>query len=573
MGSSIADVPAVLDVAIIGAGFYGLKAAQTYLKLNPDTRLAIFERDNSVGGTWSRDRIYPNLVAQVEYGYFNYPGTPMPKDGATDHNLVSGKMIFNYLDRFANEHDLKRRICFESWVSKVERCDSGWRLTVNGRVIHSAKLIIATGVTSVKNSPSFKVEENSVPVIHSIDIARNTQDFSTDKAQHFLIVGAAKSAYDIVYQLCSLGKKVTWVIRPDGSGPMPIMPSEVLGLNTITLSCNRLTNYLSPSLMTTDSWLGGFFHRTPMGRWLTKAHWSFITDRADKAAGFGGNAGPVEGLRPDVRDASCFWCDSSIGLITMGDFWSTLRKGNITIIRDNVSTVDASGAVLRSGRRVDADRVIYCTGWGDHFGFFSESLKEELGIPQYGATAPSQTPASSTKPNEWFVHDEAADAVVAQKLPLLAAGPKDLRNPDPKRLITRRRWRLYNRCVPLSTARDEDRSIVILGQIHTTQTPTISAVQCLWAVAYLLGEVALPTEDSMVEEVAQWNAWTRKRYLGVGERYPYALFDWIPYLDRLLGDLGVKTQRKRGVVANFLAPHGPSDYAGVIDEYMALRKK
>ncbi|KAI0508530.1 flavin-binding monooxygenase-like family protein [Xylaria bambusicola] len=557
MTSTTEDIPSVLDVAIIGAG-----------QLDPDAKVAIFERDNSVGGTWSKERIYPNLVAQVEYGYFNYPGTPMPKDGATDHNLVSGTMIFNYLDRFASDHDLKRRIYFKSWVSEVERCDRGWKLTVNGRSVESTKLIIATGVTSVKNSPSFKTMEGSIPVIHSLDIARNAQDFSSNMAQHFLIVGAAKSAYDVVYQLCTMGKKVTWVIRPDGSGPMPIMPSEVLGMNTITLSCNRLTSYLSPSLMTTYSWLGGFFHRTVLGRWITKAHWNFITGRAEKAAGFGGNAGSVEGLRPDVQDASCFWCDSSIGLITMGDFWSTLKEGDITIVRDNVDIVDDSGALLRSGRRIDADRVIYCTGWGDHFSFFSEAMKEELGIPRYGV--PSATKASSATDN-WLVHDETADSVVARQLPLLASGPKDLGIRSPNRLITRRRWRLYNRCVPISTAKDS--SIVILGQIHTTQTPTISAIQCLWAVAYLLGEVALPPEDHMVKEVAEWNAWTRKRYMGVGERYPYALFDWIPYLDRLLKDLGVTTQRKSGLLANFLAPHGPSDYANVLDEYLATRKE
>ena len=357
------------------------------------------------------------------------------------------------------------------------------------------------------------------------------------------------------------------------------------------MGSNRLMNYLSPSLMATDSALGSFFHRTMLGRWLTKAYWNFITSQADKAAGFGGNAGNVEGLRPDVRDAryakhvslerhaanglnSCFWCDSSIGLITMDNFWSTLQKANITIMRDNVEIVDASGATLLSGTKLDVDHVIYCTGWGDHFGFFSSELKEELGIPPYSAAAASpKSPEEPNKADPWSLHDKAADGLVAKRLPLLAAGPKDLRTPNPNRMVTKRRWRLYNRCVPLTMARNNDRSLVILGQIHTTQTPTISEVQSLWAIAYLLGEVTLPSEDKMVQEVAQWNAWVRKRYLGVGERYPYALFDWIPYLDRLLGDIGVKTQRKAGLLADFFEPYGPHCYAGVVDEYIAVRNR
>lgn len=51
-------------------GWYGLTAANNYIKLQPSTKLAIFDKYGTVGGTWSKDRIYPNLVAQVEYGYF-----------------------------------------------------------------------------------------------------------------------------------------------------------------------------------------------------------------------------------------------------------------------------------------------------------------------------------------------------------------------------------------------------------------------------------------------------------------------------------------------------------------------
>lgn len=258
----------------------------------------------------------------------------------------------------------------------------------------------------------------------------------------------------------------------------------------------------------------------------------------------------------------------------MSDFWSTLKKGDITILRDNVDYVDATGATLRSGQTIDSQYVIYCTGWGDHFSFFSPEVKDELGIPQYAGTSKQKSPAKpgdASDASDWKSHDQLADSVVAKKLPLLAAGPKDFKNPDPNRVWTQRRWRLFNRCVPITKAKDDDRSIVILGQIHTTQTPTIAAVQSLWAIAYLLGEVDVPSEDVMIREVAEWNAWTRKRYLGVGERYPYALFDWIPYLDRLLHDLGVKSRRKKGMFANFLEPHGPHDYASVLEEYTAAR--
>ncbi|KAK0630321.1 flavin-binding monooxygenase-like family protein [Bombardia bombarda] len=584
MPHAVADEKLVLDVAIIGAGWYGLTAANTYLKLEPNTKLAIFEKYGTVGGTWSKDRIYPNLVAQVEFGYFNYPSTPMTQDGKPENNLVSGDMIWRYLDKFAEDNKLKQHIHFNSWVSSVERTASGWELTVNGVKIEAAKIICAAGITTQTNSPDFSVKENSIPVIHAVDLAKNAEKIKSPSGpKHVVLIGAAKSAYDAAYLLASSGKKVTWVIRDTGSGPMPIMPANMLGMNTITMSANRLMNYLSPSLMTTDTYLGSFFHRTMAGRWLTRAYWKYISSQADSAAGFGKDSGKLDALRPQLQDNACFWCESSLGLITMDDFWSTLRDGNITIVRDNVSVADSTGITLRSGQRVPADFLIYATGWGDHFSFFSPELKEELGIPPYGAPVPSKvgtdkskySSSLSSKVDPWYFHDKAADEVVAKKLPLLAAGPKDLDGwKRPNREMTVRRWRLYNRVVPLATTDEDDRSIAILGQIHTTQTPTISEVQSLWAVAHLLGEVQLPSEQQMIQEIAEWNAWTRKRYSSVGERYPYALFDWVPYLDRLLGDLGVKNKgRNGGLIKDFFVPYGPHSYYGVVDEYMAVRKR
>ncbi|KAI0128331.1 flavin-binding monooxygenase-like family protein [Xylariales sp. AK1849] len=578
MPHAVVDEKVHLDVAIIGAGWYGLTAANTYLKLEPNTRLAVFDKYENVGGTWSKDRIYPNLVAQVEFGYFNYPSAPMSEDGKPKNNLVTGDMIWRYLDKYAEDNGLKRYIHANSWVSSVERNPSGgWRLTVNGQTINAAKVICAAGITTQTNSPGFTIKENAIPVIHAVDIAKKAATFPDPENKHFVLLGAAKSAYDAAYLLASMGKKVTWVIRDDGAGPMPIMPSRMLGQNTITAGANRLMNYLSPSLMTTDTALGSFFHRSQIGRWLTRSYWKYVTNQAEKAAGFGGNAGNVEGLKPQVKDNSCFWCESSLGLITMDDFWSTLKKADITIVRDKVEVADSTGVTLHSGARVDADYVIYATGWGDHFSFFSPELKEELGIPPYGAPVPSKeakrSQAVSTKVDPWYFHDKAADEVLAKKIPLLAAGPKDLNGwKRPGRAMTVRRWRLYNRVVPLAAAAENDRSIVVLGQIHTTQTPTISEVQSLWAVAYLLGEVELPREENMIQEIAEWNAWTRRRYGSVGERYPYALFDWITYLDRLLRDLNVKTQRNGGAIADFFKPYGPHSYNGVVDEYLAVRK-
>lgn len=53
---------------MLSPGWYGLVAARTYLKLRPTTNILIIDSDSTVGGVWSKERLYPNLVAQVRLG-------------------------------------------------------------------------------------------------------------------------------------------------------------------------------------------------------------------------------------------------------------------------------------------------------------------------------------------------------------------------------------------------------------------------------------------------------------------------------------------------------------------------
>ncbi|KAE8138195.1 hypothetical protein BDV38DRAFT_282201 [Aspergillus pseudotamarii] len=152
-------------------------------------------------------------VLEIGFGCFNYPGTPMSTNGVPDIHLVTGEMVQKYLEQFAIESDLMPLIRLNSWVAKTERCPRGWRPTVNGRHIESTKLIFACGVPSVPAEAPSKVEPGAI-VAHSRDIAKILH---TLEASHDVVVlGAGKSAYDAAHLLCSMGKRVTWIIRPDG---------------------------------------------------------------------------------------------------------------------------------------------------------------------------------------------------------------------------------------------------------------------------------------------------------------------------------------------------------------------
>ncbi len=286
-------------------GWYGLVAAKTYLKLCPAVNLVVLDTDSTVGGVWSKKRLYPNLVAQVKLGLFNYTDMPMSGKGRTKNDMVTGKMIHDYLQSYAEDHDIIRRIRFNNFVQNASKINQGWRLSIRNlqeseSFLDTAKLLVCTGVTSIPSMPTFKTINPSMPIIHSRDLGAAFHNLGQDNIQTVVVVGAAKSAYDAVYLLLSMGKRVIWLIRPNGAGPLAILPSELLGyFNSVAVASTRFMTYLSPSILNTDGVLYRFFQKSIIGRWCTGKIWDAIAYLSDHHAGYG-SGDHVSQLRPEV---------------------------------------------------------------------------------------------------------------------------------------------------------------------------------------------------------------------------------------------------------------------------------
>ena len=74
--------------------------------------------------------------------------------------------------------------------------------------------------------------------------------------------------------------------------------------------------------------------------------------------------------------------------------------------------------------------------------------------------------------------------------------------------------------------------------------------------------------DELRRETVLHSRFGRWRYpAGYGARFPDFVFDAVPYLDLLLGDLGLPIYRKTGWVAEATEPYGPEDYRGLVEEW------
>jgi len=296
-------MPRIVDLrfarlTILGyVGWNGLIGARTYLQLAPSTNLIILDDGNSIGGVWSKEKIYPNLYAQVGYGMFEYSFRPMKKENVTQDRYISGETVHHYLNDFARENDLIRRMRLNTRVDRVEKLSiGGWQLCVgHGAPIICQKLIFASGPTSHPVIPRWPRKDFNQPVIHSSEIGTSMD--ALNRIDRATVVGAAKSSYDTVYLLLAAGKKVDWLIREDGSGPLAITPPRYFGFNAVDFCSTRAAASFSPSIMNTSGLWYNFLQRTVIGMMLTMIYWRVATWLGEVHAGYAKSANASK-LRP-----------------------------------------------------------------------------------------------------------------------------------------------------------------------------------------------------------------------------------------------------------------------------------
>lgn len=291
-------------------GIYGLVAAKTYLQLEPSAEVTIIDGDDSVGGVWSKKRIYRGLYAQMIMPMFEYYDFPMkPAPGTiSDAGYISGEAIHTYLHEYATHFDLYKRIRFSTWVHKVSRLDDGsWQVAIQSvdkqqsavpmEYIKCDKLMVANGPTSMPITPDVPASDFKRTAIHSRELGVHMDRITSPEVKRVVIVGGAKSSFDTAYVALKAGKEVEWLIRPGGSGAMVIFPPAYFGYSVMRLVCMRLTSKLSPSCFSpADIWYK-FLHRTPLGRSLTQLIWGTLTKLNAWYSGYSASES-FERLRP-----------------------------------------------------------------------------------------------------------------------------------------------------------------------------------------------------------------------------------------------------------------------------------
>ena len=586
---------------------------KTYLEINPNAKVVTLESENTVGGVWSRDRLYPGLCTNNLYGSIGYSDFPMDEKtfGVKSGEFVPGTVIHKYLQAYAEKFGVYERIRFHSWVSSVERDQKGvgWIVNYsegadartgsngNSKSILAQKLVVATGLTSEPFVPKLKGSESfDSPIFHARHLADKAPAL-LETAKNVVILGGSKSGYDTAYACASKGVSVDWVIRESGTGPIWMSPPYVTPLKKKLdqLVGVRFLTWFSPCIWGANDGFGKFrryLHQTKIGRWFVDSLWSILSNDVMTLSGFDKHP-ETKKLKPWTP---AFWTASSLSILNYPtDIFDYVRNGTIRVHIADITNLSPRKVHLSNGDMLKADALIFATGWKHlpAIDFRPKGSAQELGLPH-----------NDPLPNDEDAFVKAADREILQRFPRLASQPlinkqyKPLEGDSSAEALDQP-FRLYRFMIP--PAYINDRSIAYTGMMMSIHTSLVAQAQALWLTAYfsnglprdrvifrrsesnpkvsepvnitddLLAKSPAPFDVSSVHwETVLHSQFGKWRYpAGYGKRYPDVVFDGIPYIDMLLRDLGLKWRRKPNWSKEWFSPYGPKDYRGLIDEWRA----
>jgi cation diffusion facilitator CzcD-associated flavoprotein CzcO len=336
--------PAVVDVAIVGAGFAGLGMAMALRRAGRDD-FVVLERGDSVGGTW-RDNTYPGVACDVPSHLYGFAAHPHPDWSAT---FAPGAEIHSYLEAVARAENLGDRLRLRTPLLSADwDADAAlWRLQTGGGPIEARALVLACGRLTEPNVPAIPgLETFPGPIFHS-----SRWDHDVDLAgARVAVVGTGASAVQLVPELAGLAASVTlfqrtpaWIV-PRGGRDYTDAERERFAAHPGELARLRADLY-------------------------TEGEARFASRSGDAAAAAEAERAALAHLQTQVADPAlrrALTPDYAFGckrVLLSDDFYPAVSSDVVTLEPSALGAVDGATLVAASGARHDADVLVLATGF------------------------------------------------------------------------------------------------------------------------------------------------------------------------------------------------------------------
>jgi len=497
------DYSHVKRVAILGAGVAGLQTAAELKKVGI-TDITIFEKADDVGGVWREN--YADFGLQVPRSLYEFPGFPWPEDLRSEL-FPKGPAVAEYIKRFARARDLVRLIKFETHVVCVHPIGDngrrGWRVYfapshavarggAAGATTRSDEfdyVVVSTGMYSA--APHLPLsgtgaEDFGGEIVHSSAFV----DASACAGKRVVVVGGGKSAVDCAVAASKAGAAATTLLYRHAHWPVPRYLANVVPFAYGTYS--RFGHATLPAHYDHGA-VGAWLHAVcaPL-KWLW---WRVVELLFRVQFGLRGELVPETPLELDVFTG---------GQILTYELRDRLRRGAVAAAKGAIARYTPRGVRLASGDELEADVVVYGTGFAKDYGVLDARSRAALPLARDGL----------------YLYRN----MLAPRVPDLA---------------------------------------FVGAEVSTFNNILTHGLQARWLARVLAGELALPSASRMEAAIEREQAWKRTWMPRSSARASILQLHMPKYHDALCKDMGEPHLRKSNPLAELFMPYTAADYAGL----------
>jgi 4-hydroxyacetophenone monooxygenase len=352
-----------MKVLVVGAGMSGILAGIRLAQAG--IAFTIIEKNADVGGTWLENQ-YPGCRVDSSNHIYSYSFEP---NHLWPQHFSPQPVLLDYFRNVADRYSLREHIRFETEVEEMA-FDEGaatWSVLVKGKdgtveTLKASAVITAVGQLNRPRFPDIPGRERfKGPAFHSAQWRADVE--LTGK--RVAVIGTGASAFQLVPEIAEKVASLTVFQRtPPWIFPTPNYHADVPEGKKWTLESVPFydrwyrfwmfwmaTDGLLPAVKADPDWKGPPTAISEQNHVFREMVAGMLTQQAGERADL------IDKIIPQYP------LGGKRALLDNGVWLEALKRDNVELTTDPIEAITETGIATRSGRTIEADVIIYATGF------------------------------------------------------------------------------------------------------------------------------------------------------------------------------------------------------------------